>query len=206
MELVFLVEEETARIVLDAIVPRIVGDIPFHVHCSRGKQDLLRKLPHRLAAYQSMPSDATCVVVLIDEDRQDCHVLKATLEEHALKAGFATKSSRREERFRVLNRIAVEELEAWFFGDIEALTSAYPHVPRTLHLKRGLRDPDAIKGGTWEALERVLMKAGYHKGGLQKIRAAREVTAYMDPARNQSHSFQVFMDGLRALINQFSDN
>jgi hypothetical protein len=31
-----------------------------------------------------------------------------------------------------LNRIAVEELEAWFFGDIEALRAVYPKLSATL--------------------------------------------------------------------------
>jgi len=30
--------------------------------------------------------------------------------------------------FQVLNRLAVEELESWFLGDVEALHAAYPHV------------------------------------------------------------------------------
>lgn len=99
----------------------------------------------------------------------------------------------------VLNRIAIEELEAWFFGDVEALRAAYPKVPATLGSQARYRDPDAIVGGTWEALERVLQGKGYHRGGLQKIKAAKEIAAHMDPARNRSRSFRVFMEGLAAL-------
>jgi len=60
----------------------------------------------------------------------------------------------------VVNRIAIEELEAWYFGDVEAICDAYPGVPRTLAQRNGMREPDEIRGGTWEALERVVQRAG----------------------------------------------
>jgi len=89
-----------------------------------------------------------------------------------------------------------EELEAWFLGDVKAITAAYPGVPPSLAHQAGFRDPDAILGGTWEALERVLQRAGYHRGGLEKIKAAREISQHMDPHRTSSKSFQVLRDGL----------
>jgi hypothetical protein len=66
-----------------------------------------------------------------------------------------------------------------------------------LHRKAGYRDPDAIKGGTWEALQRILQRAGYHQGGLQKIRAKSDIATHMDPDRNRSLSFRGFRDRLR---------
>ncbi|MEA2046068.1 MAG: DUF4276 family protein [Euryarchaeota archaeon] len=66
------------------------------------------------------------IVVLIDEDRQDCNKLKLKLENAAIDAGLTTRTSAEADaKFQVLNRILVEELEAWFFGDSEALHSAY---------------------------------------------------------------------------------
>jgi hypothetical protein len=101
--------------------------------------------------------------------------------------------------FHVLTRIAVEELEAWLLGDVPALVTTYPGISPTLGNHKRYRDPDGIKGGTWEALEAALQKAGHFLGGLPKIQVAREVAANMDPDRNGSRSFQVFRDGLRAL-------
>jgi len=95
-----------------------------------------------------------------------------------------------------VNRLAVEELEAWFFGDVEAIAAAYPRVPRNLARKAPFRNPDRIKGGTWEALERVLQRAGHFPGGLGKIEAARAIARHMDPQRNRSRSFCVFRDAL----------
>jgi len=96
----------------------------------------------------------------------------------------------------VLNRIAIEELEAWFFGDVEAVCTAYPGVPATLANRAPYRDPDAVAGGTWEALGRVLKQAGHHGSGLRKGEAARAIAEHMDPARNRSRSFGHFRDGL----------
>jgi hypothetical protein len=60
--------------------------------------------------------------------------------------------------------------------------------------------PDAIAGGTWEALERLLRRLNYFPEGLPKIAVARKVSEHMDPERNRSKSFQVFRDGLLVLV------
>ena len=139
----------------------------------------------------------------MDEDRQDCEKLKSKLEAAAIEANLVTKTATRSGRhFQILNRIVVEELEAWFFGDVEALVKAYPRISSTLAEKEKYRDPDAIIGGTWEALERVLQHEGYYLGGLPKIEVARQISQYMNPTRNRSKSFNHFITGLQALIKE----
>ncbi len=96
----------------------------------------------------------------------------------------------------MLNRIAIEELEAWFFGDVKAIAEAYPGVSLSLGNKAKYRNPDAITGGTWEALQRVLQTEGYYLAGMPKIEVARKISEHMEPKRNQSRSFQVFRDAL----------
>jgi len=169
-----LVEESSAEAALRNFVPRILGSrVSFHIHAYQGKPDLLNKLPERLKGYKNWLPDNWRIVVLIDEDREDCTKIKTQLEKMAAQAGLLTKSGARAgELFHVLNRLCVEELEAWFLGDVKAITAAYPGVPPSLAQRAGFRDPDAILGGTWEALERVLQRAGYHRGGLEKIKAA----------------------------------
>ena len=170
MHLEFLVEEPSAEAALQNLLPKILGTgVSFNIHPHSGKTDLLAKLPGRLSGYRSWLPDDWGLVVLIDEDREDCIRLKRDLEREALRAGLTTQSSGHRGSFEVLNRVAVEELEAWFFGDIPALTTAYPGISPHLGAKRPFRDPDAIKGGTWEALERVLQRAGHHRACLRKI-------------------------------------
>ena len=192
-----LLEELSAEAALRILLPRMLPpQITFNIHPFQGKLDLLGKLPQRLGAYAEwLPKDWR-IVVLLDEDREDCVSLKRQLEDFALGAGLTTKSSPGADgSFAVLNRVAVEELEAWFFGDVQAMASAYPGVPLTLGARKGFRDP-AIPGGTWEALQRVLQKAGHHMGGLRKVEAAETIAAHMEPGRNRSPSFQCFASGL----------
>lgn len=96
----------------------------------------------------------------------------------------------------------VEEpsMEAWYFGDWPAVQAVYPKLPDGVPKSRGLRDPDAIAGGTWEAFERVLQRHGYAKGGLTKISAARMIGQHADPARNRSPSFQALHVALREAL------
>ncbi len=203
-QLEVLVEERSAEGAMRLLLPRLIGpEVPIEVHSFQGKRDLLAKLPQRLRGYARWISSGVDarIVVLVDEDRQDCVQLKSQLERAAADAGLTTRSVAGPGRpFAVLNRLAVEELEAWFFGDCRAVRSAYPRVPATLENKARYRYPDAVTGGTWEQLERVLQGAGYHRGGLAKVLAATEIASHMDPARNTSPSFRCFASGLRELV------
>ena len=197
----FLVEEPSAEAALSRLVPKLLGpDFSFAIYPFQDKHDLLKNLPVRLRAYRRWLPENCGIVVLIDADGQDCLEQKRMLEDVANQSGFLTRGSGRGSRFQVLNRLAIEELEAWFFGDVTALCEAYPGVSPSLGNREAYRDPDIIRGGTWEALERELQKAGHHRGGLAKIKAAREVSARMEPDRNRSRSFHAFRQGLLGLV------
>jgi hypothetical protein len=196
-----LVEEPSMEHALRALVPKIRPDLNerFQVHAFDGVDDMLQKLPDRLRGYAGwLPADWR-IVVIRDEDRKKCMALKAEVEDIARRAGLVPKPKSGRGPFHVLTRIAIEELEAWLLGDVPALAATYPRVPSSLGSQRPFRDVDAIRGGTWEALERVLKKAGHFLGGLPKVQVARETAAAMDPDRNTSRSFQAFRDGLRGL-------
>lgn len=200
MHLELLVEEVSAEAALIHLLPRIVEvHVTFAIHSHHGKTDLLNKLPGRLQGYRSwIPADWR-IIVLVDEDRADCRELKGQLEIAATKAGFFTRGTAPSgQAYQLVNRIAVEELEAWFFGDVPAIAAAYPGVSPNLGKQAKYRNPDQIGGGTWEALERVLKRAGHYRGGLAKIEAAREIAQHMDPGRNTSPSFRAFYRALRA--------
>jgi hypothetical protein len=202
MHIEFLVEEQSAEAALSRIVPAIIGpSISVAIRRFQGKHDLLGKLPARLAGYRRwLPPDHR-IVVLVDADRDDCRALKQRLERMAREANLVTRTAAGGSAdYQVINRLAIEELEAWFFGDIPALMAAYPGVPPTLGRQRAFRDPDAIRGGTWEALERVLQRAGHHVGGLAKVEAAGQIAAHTRPEHNRSRSFQVFREALLALV------
>ena len=201
MHIEFLVEEASAQVVLENILPKILGEgVSFDIHAYQGKPNLLSKLPSRLKGYKQWLPEDWRIVVIIDEDREDCKVLKQKLDKMAADAGLVTKTvAGSEQSFQVLNRLAIEELEAWFFGYLGAIAAAYPRMEE-LAEKAKYRNPDGITGGTWEALERELQKKGYHAGGLEKYRAAQEISQHMNPERNRSKSFQLFRDSLSKMI------
>lgn len=200
MHIELFLEEPSAEAFLQGLLPRLLPPgTTWNPIVFQGKTDLLGNLERRLKGYKSwIPMDWK-IVVLIDEDRANCLKLKARMEAAAAVAGLITKTVATGGQYVVLNRIAVEELEAWFFGDPAALAAAFPGVSPNLGMKAPYRHPDAIAGGTWEALERVLQRAGYYGGGLPKIEVAREMALHMDVSRNTSASFQTFVRGLEAL-------
>lgn len=201
MRVIFLLEEPSTEALLQNLLSKILPlDRESEFVVFQGKKDLLANLEPRLKAYRKWIPGDWRIVVLVDEDREDCRQLKARLESAARAAGFATKTRPDASgRFVVVNRIVIEELESWFFGDVPALVSAYPGISPHLGKRAAYRDPDAIAGGTWETLERELQRAGYYGGGLPKIEVARTMAAHMAPDRNTSRSFQCFCAGLAAV-------
>ncbi len=201
-KLIVFVEEYSMEAALEQLLPRMLGDIEFQIIRFQCKDDLLKQAPARLRAYATWLPASWRILILVDRDNDDCVALKSMLESMVASARLLTKTAAgQDQRFQVVNRIVIEELEAWFFGDWDAVRSAFPRVPTTTPKKAGFRDPDAIDGGTWEALERELKRAGYHGTGIRKLELARSVATHMEPARNRSRSFQAFASCIQAAMN-----
>ncbi len=181
---------------LRLLLPKMLGATTFDVYVHQCKDDLLARLPERLRGYARWLPPNWRIVVVVDRDDDDCAVLKANLESMAIQTGLTTRNRAENRAYKIVNRLAIEELEAWYFGDWKAVKAAYPRVPATIPSQQKYRDPDAIRGGTWETFERILRKGGYFNGGLRKIEAAQAIAAYMDPTRNTSKSFQVLHTAL----------
>jgi len=116
--LIALVEEESAEAALNLIMPRLLPQSDVQIIRFQGKQDLLQNLLARLRGLKSWLPENWLLLVLVDRDRDDCKNLKQQLETIAKQAGLVSKSAvRRGSRFQVVNRIVIEELESWFFGE-----------------------------------------------------------------------------------------
>jgi Domain of unknown function (DUF4276) len=190
-----LVEEPSMEAFLGALLPRLLpADRTFMVHPFQGKDDLLGRLQDRLRGYATWLPDDWRIVVVVDRDDDDCVALKAQLELLAKRAKLRTRTSRAKQPWQLVNRIAIEELEAWYFGDWAGVRAAYPRLPQHVAGQAPYRHPDAVAGGTWEAFERVLQRYGYFRGGLSKIEAARAIGAAIEPQRSRSPSFVQFRD------------
>lgn len=188
-----LVEEASMEAVLQQILPQVTEGTTFQVYPHNGKAGLLGKLSQRLRGYAQWLPDSYGILVVADVDNDDCRALKARIQRDAEGATLQN---------RVLIRLAVEELEAWFFGDWEAVRAAYPRVNANVPNRAAFRNPDGIQGGTWEALEREMQRSGYYLGGLPKIEFARRVAKYMDISRNRSRSLQILCEGVRRITRR----
>jgi len=197
MHLEILVEEPSAKEALDIIVKCILGRThSFVVHPFNGKPDLLKKLPSRLRGYRHYINENMRIVVLIDADEGSCLALKRKLDCIAHSVGLTTKTDNCAS-CHIMNRIVVKELEAWFWGDIYAVNRAYPRIPVGLVNKSKYRNPDAIGGGTCEALEREFKRYRIFTTGLPKREVAKNIAMHMLPERNTSPSFKAFVCGLQ---------
>ncbi|WP_419737875.1 DUF4276 family protein [Ruegeria sp.] len=191
-----LVEEPSMEAFLNAILPRIVRDgIVFKIHPFQGKQNLMRKLRARLSAYSKWMTENYRIVVVVDQDRDDCTELKVRMEDACAASNLLSRQASDTSNWQVVTRIAIEELEAWYFGDWSAVCKAYPRVSTNIPQQRKYRDPDAISN-TWEALERILQRNGYFKRGLRKVEVATSIGTYFDPTVCNSNSFQKFRDAI----------
>lgn len=179
--------EAFLRQILPSVLPH---GKTFEVYPFQSKNDLLDKLPNRLRGYARWLPANYRIFVVVDRDDDDCKKLKGLLEKMATESGLATRSTSPHD-WRLVNRIAIEELEAWYFGEWSAVREAYPRASEGTPRKAAFRDPDAILGGTWEALERVLQNAGYYSTGIRKIEAARTIGARFKADRCTSRSFTV---------------
>ena len=100
-----------------------------------------------------------------------------------------------------LFRIAIEELEAWFLGDQEAVTRAYPNANIGV-LKNYKQDSQC---GTWELLMDAISPGfrnninGSRSQRIlgKKVEFAKKISSHMNVEKNQSPSFKCFCDGIR---------
>lgn len=178
MNLVFLLEERSMKEVLDIILPKILPDhVTFKTVPHNGKSDLENSIPKKLKAWKEPD---TKFVIVRDQDSGDCIDVKQALKD-------LCEPHRRE----VLIRIACRELEAWYFGDLEAVSAAYGKDVARLSQKSKYRIPDRI-GNPKDELKKLFPRH-------QQIDGARRIAVHMNIEKNTSTSFQQFVDGVKKL-------
>lgn len=215
MHFEILVEDQSGKKALDILVPKIIGDDhTFNVHPYKGigripknlgksgdagKRILLDQLPRLLRGYgkafANYPAEYPSAVVLVCDLDDKC--LKAFRQE--LLSILNTCNPQPETRFCV----AIEEGEAWFLGDLEAVKIAYPMAKDAI-LKAYVNDSIC---GTWEHLADAvysggsvaLSTKGWQAVGAEKSQWAEKITPYMNVAINASPSFIYFREKLLEL-------
>jgi hypothetical protein len=217
MHFEILIEDNSGKVALEGLVPRIIGDgHTYRIHAYKGigripknlrgttdpqKRILLDRLPKILRAYgtthASYPRNYPAAVIVICDLDDKC--LKAFRQE--LLALLEACDPRPNTAFC----IAVEEGEAWFLGDIPAIKKAYPKAKDAV-LNAYINDSIC---GTWERLAEMLYPGGaqtlvangWQAIGEQKSIWAIRIVPHMDIENNKSPSFCYFRQKLRKLAS-----
>jgi hypothetical protein len=207
-----LTEDSSGQCLLEHLMPKLIGPYgkphSWRFHAYRGigripsglsassdpsKRILLDQLPRLLRGYVKTPG-VDAVVVALDADDRDCATFLAELRSLALSSGAARLT---------LFRLAIEEMEAWYLGDRNALQRAYPKA-RLRALDHYIQDSVC---GTWELVAeaiypggaRAIRHVGWPLPGQIKHEWARRIGPLLDPEINLSMSFGKLRDGIRQL-------
>ena len=185
-ELVFLLEEESAKAMLEGLLPRILHQdirprfIPFE-----GKQDLERQMVKRMRGYVNPQAR---FIVLRDQDTApDCADVKSALAARCQQAGQTAKS---------LVRIACKELETFYLADLLAVEQGLS--VKKLATRQGrakFRNPDALGNPSKELVALT-------SGNYQKVSGSRAIGKLLDPANERSSSFKNLINGIRRMENE----
>lgn len=180
--LAFFLEEESARHMLEGLLPRL---LPQGVHVRyivfEGKQDLRQQLARRLRGWRAPD---TRFVVLHDQDSSDCRTLKEELQAICRQSG----------RPETLVRIACRELESFYLGDLEAVEQAFGLSGLTRQQERRMfREPDSLNNAAQEL--RKLTGGTY-----QKLRGSRDLGVRLRvDGGNRSVSFGHLLEGIQRI-------
>lgn len=215
MHFEILVEDQSGKKALDILVPKIIGDAhTFIVHPYKGigripknmrdtedasKRILMDNLPKLLKGYGNTFAgyqNYTAAVILVCDLDDKC------------------QKAFRDELYGILNAcdpqpktrfcIAIEEGEAWFLGDLDAVKAAYPKAKDAV-LNSYVNDSIC---GTWEKLadavypggSSFLSGKGWQAIGAEKSKWAEAIAPHMNVANNNSPSFCYFCGKMRGLV------
>ncbi|MDX2101660.1 MAG: DUF4276 family protein [Alphaproteobacteria bacterium] len=167
-DLVFFLEEPSAKELLKGLLPNIINPaLSVQYVIFDGKQDLDKHLGRKLRAW--LPPRPR-FIVLRDQDGADCRILKRKLVEICTSSGQPD----------TLVRIACHELESWFLGDLAAVEIA-------LNLKKLARQQTHQKFRTPDTLANAAEELSKITGGqYQKIAGSRDIGPHLQPDRNRS--------------------
>ena len=142
-ELVFLLEEESAKAMLLGLLPRVLDpQVQTRLMVFEGKQDLEKQMVKRLRGYVN--PHARFIVLRDQDSTPDCKVVKARLLGLCARAGRQAVS---------LVRIACHELESFYLADLRAVEAALGLTGLVRHPKqcaipsrRSCREPEPRAG------------------------------------------------------------
>jgi hypothetical protein len=180
--IVFFLEEPSAREMLAGVLPRILPDnIQIRYFVFRGKQDLEKNLKNKLRGWRIPDS---VFVVMRDQDSGDCKAIKAKLTDLCREVG----------REGVLVRVACRELESFYLGDLVAVEQGLglKGLGRQQQKKK-FRNPDELVNPA-EELYRLTGNR------YDKVAGSRAIAPNLSLEVNRSNSFRVLLSGIANLV------
>ena len=214
MHFVIHVEDQSGKKAIELLAPRIVGEthtirvysykgvgrIPKNMHDAKEASNriLLDNLPRLLQGLgRTQAGQLNYPIVGIFVCDLDDKCLKTFRDE--LNNILKKCNPKPNARFC----IAIEEGEAWFLGDSDAIKAAYPRAKDAI---LSSYEPDSICG-TWEKLAdavypggaSALSVKGYHAVGEEKSKWADVISPHMTIDNNLSPSFNYFCKKLKEL-------
>jgi hypothetical protein len=184
--IVFFLEEPSAQEMLKVMLPRMINpfdEVSFRYVVFEGKSDLEENIERKLRAWKQ-PGD-TRFVILRDQDSGDCRLIKQSL---LSKCQSVSES-------KILVRIACRELESWYLGDLLAVEKGLEITNLAKYQgNKKFRNPDNLNNAS-EELHKLTSKR------YQKVASSRKIGKHLSLQHNQSHSFQVFIKGLKRMLS-----
>lgn len=179
--LVCLLEERSAKELLQIVLKEILpSDMPKpFIFYFEGKQDLERNIVRKISQWRIPDS---VFLIMRDKDAADCIAVKRQLV-----------SLCNQTRKPCIVRIACQELESFYLGDLSAVKQAF-HCAVPSQKSRKFRDPDHLSRPSGE-LERIT------NGAYQKISGSQSIAPFLRlDGSNRSRSFNVLIEGIKHLL------
>lgn len=185
-ELIFLLEEESAKSFLESVLPRILDQsINARLIAFEGKQDLEKQLSRKIRGYAN--PNARFIVMRDQDSNPDCIAIKNNLITMCQTAGKAQQS---------LIRIACKELETFYLADLAAVGIALKlNNLHKLQEKANYRTPDNLPSPKNEL--KKLTKNNY-----QNVSSSKEIGKVIDINNHRSKSFKNLIGGIKKLESQ----
>ena len=212
MHFEFLTEDQSSGAAMDILIPKLLGsNVTYRIHPYKGigripkglrpksdanKRILLDRLPKILRGYGRNPN-CGIIVIICDLDDNDKRRFSSGLQ------GLLDTCNPKPDAVFCL---AIEEFEAWYLGDLNAVRKAYPRAKN--NVLNGYKN-DSICG-TWEVLadavynggSKALTKKGWQAVGEQKTIWAKTISPHMSVDDNSSPSFKAMHDQLQSAVSR----
>ena len=185
-ELVFLLEEASAKAMLESMLPRMLAE-NIHVRCIpfEGKQDLEKQLTRKIRAYQN--PHARFIVLRDQDNHPDCSVVKQKLIKLCAESGKADQC---------VVRIACKELETFYLADLHAVEQALQINGLTTKQKtKKFRTPDSLGSPSGEL--KKLTQQRY-----EKVAGSREIGKHLNLENERSPSFRNLLGAIRRMESE----